>query len=433
LNPGPDSFGEHRDRSAVEFDLGLSAAHGHRPLTRMGCGTDNCQTDGLFGLDTIRAARRTVTFAQRMMPSVWRHSIVRQESHPVFFSRIPQKTLAVVAKSLATMLHAGVPLLKSLQTLSRKTGDARCRRSLSEIHDAVRQGVEISTAMRDQRGYYPELAIDMVAVGEQTGSLPEVLDGLADHYENNVRLRRTFLTTIAWPVIQLVAAIFVVGLLIWILGAIGESRTGPGGKPVDMLGWGLLGTSGALIWFGMSFGTVFAVLGGYFLVSHVFHQQRFLDTMLLGIPVVGGCMQSFAIARFSWVFSLTQQTGMPIARCLDASFRATGNGAFQGAGRDVQDRVLAGDELSIAFAATRLFPDDYVQMVEVAESSGTVPETLERLSPQFEAQARRSLSALATTLGWVVWLVVAVFIIFIIFSIVLQYIGMINNAAAGNF
>jgi type IV pilus assembly protein PilC len=71
--------------------------------------------------------------------------------------------------------------------------------------------------------------------------------------------------------------------------------------------------------------------------------------------------------------------------------------------------------------------------VQVGETSGTVPETLERLSPQFEEQARRSLKALAVALGWLVWVAVAVFIIFIIFSVVLKYIGMINAAASGNF
>jgi type IV pilus assembly protein PilC len=172
---------------------------------------------------------------------------------------------------------------------------------------------------------------------------------------------------------------------------------------------------------------------GYFVLSNVFRQQRFLDGLLMMIPVVGGCMRSFAIARFAWAFSLTQETGMPIARSLESSFKATGNGAFAGASRDVQERVLAGDELSIALAATRLFPEEFLQLVEVAETSGTLPETLKRLSPQFEDQARRSLMLLAATVGWLVWVVVAIFIIFIIFSIVLSYIGMINNAAQGNF
>jgi type IV pilus assembly protein PilC len=341
---------------------------------------------------------------------------------------IPLKTLAVVCKSLATMLHAGVPLLKALETLSRRTGDARCRRNVAEVRLAVQEGIDIATAMRDRRGYFPDLMIDMVDVGEQTGTLPEVLDGLANHYENNVRLRQTFLSMITWPVIQLVAAILVVAAMIYLLGALPAARGGPNAKPVDMLGWGLLGATGAVQWLCMSFGSIAGVLAAYFIIARGFRQQRLLDGVLLHIPVVGGCMRSFAIARFSWAFALTQQTGMPIARSLEASFRATGNGAFAGASREVQELVLSGEELAGALAAVRLFPEDYLQMVHVAETSGMVPETLERLSPQFEDQARRSLSVLAAMLGWVVWITVAIFIIFVIFSIFTQYLNALQNA-----
>jgi type IV pilus assembly protein PilC len=236
------------------------------------------------------------------------------------------------------------------------------------------------------------------------------------------------ITMITWPAIQLVAAILVIALVIFILGILSP----PGQKSVDMLGLGLRGTAGAITWLVLSFGSIFAVLGGYFLLANVFRRKRFLDGALMKIPVLGGCMRSFAIARFSWAFALTQQTGMPISRSLELSFRATGNGAFVGASPRVCGLVMDGEELSGALDDSRLFPEEYLSLVQVAETSGTVPETLERLSPQFEEQARRSLTALAVTLGWLVWVVVAIFIIFIIFSIVLRYIGMINAAASGN-
>lgn len=347
------------------------------------------------------------------------------------FNHISLKTLAVLCKSLATMLHAGVPLLKALETLSRKTGDARCRRHVGDVRQAVEQGVDIAAAMRDCRGYFPDLTIDMVHVGEQSGNLPEVLDALAAHYENNLRLWQTLKSMIAWPVIQLIAAILIIGGVIWLLGVI--SGSGAGGKPVDILGLGLVGTSGAVKWFAMSFGSIFAVLAGYYLIANVFRQHRFLDSLLLRIPVVGNCMRSFAIARFSWAFALTQQTGMPITRSLDASFRATGNGAFAGASQDVQQRLMAGDELGTALTRSSLFPEEYLQMVEVAEASGTVPETLQRLSPQFEDQARRSLSALASVVGWAVWMAVAGLIIYIVFNFFSGYAKMIRDAGNGIF
>lgn len=349
----------------------------------------------------------------------------------MFGSRIPLKTLAVLCKSLATMLHSGVALLKTLEIASRKTGNARCRQKLADVRSEVQQGTDIAQALQRQNGYFPELMTDMVSVGEQAGALPEVLDGLAAHYENIVRLRRMLIGMITFPALQLVAAILVVALVIFILGMLAQPPA-PGKEARDILGLGLMGTSGALIWLAMTFGSIFAVIGGYYLVAHVFRRQRFLDGVLMKIPVLGGCMRSFAIARFSWALALTQQTGMPISRSLELSFRATGNGAFVGASPGVCDSVLNGNELSQALDEARLFPEEYLSLVQVAEASGTVPETLERLSPQFEEQARRSLAALAIMMGWLVWSIVAVFIIYIIFSFVMKYVGMINAAASGN-
>ncbi len=345
-------------------------------------------------------------------------------------TRASLKTLAVLCKSLATMLHSGVALLKALEIASRKTGDAGCRKRLVAVRAEVQQGTDIARSLRDQGGYFPELMIDMVAVGEETGSLPEVLDGLADHYENIVRLRRMLVGMITWPAIQLVAAILIVALVIYILGII-TPPTPPGEKPLDILGLGLMGTSGAIKWLTASFGSIFAVLGGYWLIANVFRSKRFLDGLLMKIPVLGHCMRSFAIARFSWAFALTQQTGMPVTRSLELSFRATGNGAFVGASPLVCGLVMNGEELGTALDQSRLFPDEYLSIVNVAETSGTVPEALARLSPQFEDQARRSLAALAVALGWLVWICVAGLIIFIIFSFVSNYVGIINKLSSG--
>jgi type IV pilus assembly protein PilC len=349
----------------------------------------------------------------------------------VFASRVPLKTLPVLCKSLATMLHSGVPLLKTLEIASRKTGDSGCRKRIAAVREDVQRGTDIAQALRDQGAYFPELMTDMVAVGEQTGQLPEVLDGLADHYDNVVRLRRMLITMITWPAIQLVAAILIIALVIFVLGIVAGTR-GPGAKQFDILGLGLMGTSGAIKWLAMSFGSIFGVLGGYFLIANVFRRKRFLDGLLMKIPVLGTSMRSFAIARFSWAFALTQQTGMPIARSLELSFRATSNGAFVGESPRVCGLVMQGEELSMALDEAGLFPDEYLSLVQVAEASGTVPETLERLSPQFEDQARRSLTALAVTLAWLVWVVVALFIIFIIFSFVMTYVRMLEGAASGN-
>lgn len=345
----------------------------------------------------------------------------------MFASRIKLKTLSLLCRSLGTMLDSGVSILKALHILAKKTGDQQCRRILSEVAVSVEQGNDLSVACHEHDPYFPELFCDLVAVSEQSGSMPEVLVRLADHYETLLRLKRSFISAIAWPVIQVVAAIFLVAFVIYIIGAIGQASAVPNGKPADTLGLGLVGASGAITWLTICFGTIGALWAAYYIVYKGFQQQRLLDVLLLSIPVVGNCMRSFAIARFAWAFYITQNAGMNIVPSLAASLKATGNGAFAGMTGRATNLVKEGEELSVALEATGLFPEEFLQIVQIAETSGTVPEALHRLSPQFEDQARRSLNMLVVVCSWLIWGVMAAFIVFIIFSFFLQYVRLLNS------
>jgi type IV pilus assembly protein PilC len=343
----------------------------------------------------------------------------------VFNPHIRTKSLVIVCRSLATMLDSGIPVGKAFELAGRKSADPRCSKIMLEIAADLRRGLDVTEAMRAQGHAFPEAMIDLVGMGEQTGALPDILKSLSAHFDNNIRLRRSFYSAIAWPAFQLVAAVLVIGFLLYILGWIAEAR---GGKPIDIIGLGLYGTDGAITWFTMTFGTLFVAYVGGSILRRSLVGQRMFDPLVLRIPVLGGCLRSFAIARFSWSFALTQQAGMSIEPSLRQSFKSTSNGAFITAAPEVWAQIREGETLHDALASTRLFPADFLSIIDVAETSGTVPEALDRLSPELEAQARRSLEALASALAWLIWCLVAAFIVFLIFRIFMFYIGAINDA-----
>lgn len=349
-----------------------------------------------------------------------------------FEPRVGWKSLALWCRSLGTMLYSGVHLIKALQISGGQTADGRLVSVMKSVVDDLKSGEDLTTALKDQGSFFPDLVTDMVQVAEHTGALPEVLTGLADHYENLLRLRKMFLGQIAWPVFQLLAAIFIIAGLIWLLGMI-AGLSGSQSKPFDVLGLGLSGTSGALTWLGYCFGTMFTGWMIYMFLSRGLRQQALIHGLLLKIPVIGDCMRSFAVARFAWAYALTQQAGMDIKTSLEASLKATSNGAFIAATPLVTTMVMEGEDLTDACRATKLFPADVIEMMHVGETSGTVPETLQHLGPQFEERARRALSFLTTVFAGMVWLFVAILITFFVFRIALFYIGMLNAAASGNF
>ena len=268
----------------------------------------------------------------------------------------------------------------------------------------------------------------MLEMAENSGALPEVLKHLAEHYENNIRLKREFIQSIIWPGFQLVAAIFVIAILILVLGMVAETT---GNNDLSVLVFGLVGPKGAIIWLCGTFGSIAGVFFAYKMINGLFQGEKVLDTFLIRIPVLGHCMRAFAIARFSWAYYLTQQTGMPVVESLKGSLRATGNGAFMASSPNICGTILEGATLTDALARSELFPDDFLEMVSVAEESGTVPEALNRLSPQFEENARSHLKTLTRAVTVLVWLIVAGFIVFFVFRFILWYVDQINQALQG--
>lgn len=340
---------------------------------------------------------------------------------------LPLVVLARFCRNLATLLESGVTVLKALSVAAKKSADPRFERVVGDVLTDVKRGKDVTAALAARGRAFPRLTLDLVKVAEQTGTLPETLRALADHYENLVRLRKNFLSQIAYPMFQLGLAVLIIGGVIWLLGVLGD------GGGFDITGLGLVGSRGAVIWFGGCAAVACGSASVYWLAKRTLTGARLFDPLLLAVPVLGGALRKFAVARFSWAFALTQNAGMEIRGSLQSALNATGNGAFAGAYDETWARVSAGEELTDALWATDLFPADYLEIFEVAEASGSVPETLERIGPELEADARRAVAALAAALGWVVWAVVAGFIIWIIFSIALQYVGMISDAANGNF
>jgi type IV pilus assembly protein PilC len=256
--------------------------------------------------------------------------------------------------------------------------------------------------------------------------LAEVFGELERYFRRQQKLKRDFLARITWPAVQFVLAVFVLAGLIWVMGFL-ASRSGPGGKPFDPLGLGLFGTSGALIFLGVVWGTIGAVAGLYFLLTRALRQKAGVDSFLLGLPALGPCLRALALGRFCLSLRLTTETGMPIDRALALSLKGTGNAAFAEGSKHVKKGVREGEELTLALARTRLFPEDFLHVIGVGEESGRLDEVLRQQAEHYHEEAGRRLAVLTSLAGYGVWALVGLFIIIAIFRIFGSYLDILNS------
>jgi type IV pilus assembly protein PilC len=345
----------------------------------------------------------------------------------LFSSRLPLSSLIELCRTLRHNLGAGLPLVDVWRQQARR-GPLPVRPVAERISRELAKGGDLEGALEREKAAFPPLFFGLATVAEQTGNLPEVFRELERYYVQQQRLQRQFLAQSAWPVIQFTAAIFVIAGMLFLLGIIAEIRgPGPDGKPWDPLGLGLLGARGARIFLGVIFGTLAALAALYFVLTRGLRQKPRVDAFLLTLPVIGPCLRALALARFCLALRLTLETGMSITRALRLSLRAAGNAAFANRYPIVKQHLEAGDELTVALAATGLFPEDFRNILANAEEGGRMTEVLEHQTEHYQEEASRRLTILTHVASWGVWLIVAAFIITIIFRIMLSYISLIDE------
>lgn len=332
----------------------------------------------------------------------------------MFSTRLSLVTLIPFCRALRHQLEAGLTLAQAMKMQARK-GPLAVRSVAQRIADRLAEGDSLRDALKEERDHFPPLFLTISAVAEETGKLPEVLRELEDYFELQVQLWRKFLAMIAWPVIQFVLAILVLAALIWIMGLMPK---GLNGKPVITV-FGLYGEVHAILWlFGWAL-FVGGILGGYWVAKEVFRSGA-IDRFLIHVPVIGGCMRTLAIGRFSMGMALTLEAGVPTPEAARLSLYATGNGAFDAESKKVANLLREGQTLAWSLRESALFPEDYLAAVENAEESGTEPEVFNRLAQQYHEKGTTALKMLAWAATGLVWFLVAAVLIYFIFSLVMQ-------------
>lgn len=331
----------------------------------------------------------------------------------LFSARLPLRNLIELCRALRHNLSAGLTLQKVFSQQAKR-GSAAVRPIAARIAQDIDKGESLEDALTSVTDAFPPLFLELARVGERTGNLAEIFAELEKYYLMQQKLWRLFVSKIRWPIIQLVAAIFIIAGLILVLGVIGSSNSG---KALDPLGIGLTGTAGAVTFLAAAFGFFALLAGAYYLLSRTLRQQAIVDGLILHMPVIGPCWRALALARFCLALRLTMETGMTITAALRLSLTATGNAAFA-ARSEVMDKTLrSGDELVVALERGGLFPEEFREIVAVGEESGRLTEVLDHQAEAFEQEAGRRLLALTFLAGGGVYVLVAIFIIWAIFRI----------------
>ncbi|HWI54134.1 MAG TPA: type II secretion system F family protein [Desulfobacteria bacterium] len=312
------------------------------------------------------------------------------------WSTVSVKDLAVFCRQFATMVGAGLPLLKCLSILIEQSSKVKLREALEDIRREVESGSAISAAFA-KHDLFPTIMIAMVRAGETGGILDEVLARLADHFENEFDLQQKIKTATRYPIFVFGLAMIVVFLMmVFVLPNFTKMLTTMGVElplPTKIL----LACSGFLKENVLIVVIAFAI--AIYLVirfANSLEGRAKVDRFLFKVPIIKGIVSKIATARLCRTLGTLINSGVPIIQALEVSQATADNSVIMEGLARARDSIREGEGLAGPLEATGVFSPMVTQMIAVGEETGSLDTMLKKVADFYEKEVKYVVENLST-------------------------------------
>lgn len=312
-----------------------------------------------------------------------------------YIGGVKTKQIVVMTRQMATLIDAGLPLLRSLNVLLSQLKACKLKDILREISDDVQSGSTFSDALGKHPKAFDRLYVNMVRAGEVGGLLEVVLNRLAVFMERRQALRRKVRGALIYPIAVIVIATGIVTFLLIkvvpvfaeIFTEFGSQLPAPTQFLVDagdfvMFRWWLL-----LVIFS---GTIITIK----LLTKSHQVNRVFDRIVLKLPLFGDLVTKVAVARFARTLGTLITSGVPILQALKITRETIGNEVIQNAVQKVHDSIKEGDTMAAPLDAAKVFPQMVVNMIDVGEETGSLDAMLMKVADIYDAEVEAAVDAM---------------------------------------
>jgi type IV pilus assembly protein PilC len=341
----------------------------------------------------------TESVAATRSPSAVAHRPPFSVSALPFLRPVSAKELTLFTRQLATLLRAGMPLLRGLEVLTRQERNPVFRRALESMGAAIKSGGTLSAAMAAHPRIFDRLYLNMVRAGEAGGMLDGVLDRLARFQEKSLQLRGKIKAAMAYPVIVLLVAVgILVGLLVFVVPRFRQIFADLlKGAPLPPLTQFVLTLSDAVkIHYLLVLALGVLAWIGFKLFSRTARGAYWLDTWVIQLPLFGELVLKAIIARFARTLGTLLAGGVPILPALLITRDTCANARVAVAVITVHDRVKEGTTVARPLEAAQVFPPMVTSMIEVGEHTGQLPEMLGKVADIYEEEVDHAVAGLSS-------------------------------------
>ncbi|HUG24862.1 type II secretion system inner membrane protein GspF [Piscinibacter sp.] len=358
-------------------------------------------TTGLLEADNARAARAQLR-AQALVPlDVSQIASAGAKGEGLRFTRrvFSSTGLAVWTRQIAGLVGSGLPLERALTALSDEAEDPRQRELVAHLRSEVNAGSPFAQALGSARREFDDVYRGVVAAGEQSGALGQVLERLADDLEERQALKAKLIGATLYPaIVSLIAVVIVIFLVTYVVPQV-ASVFASSKRALPALTVAMLGISSFLRSYGWLL--LLALIGAGATLSFMLRNEAFrerFDAGWLGLPLVGRLSRGYNAARFAGTLAMLAGAGVPILKALQAAAETLSNRAMRADALEALIQVREGAPLASALAGKKRFPGLLAMFCRLGEQTGQLPRMLDRAAKQLAAEVQRRAMQFATIL-----------------------------------
>jgi type IV pilus assembly protein PilC len=352
---------------------------------------------------------------------------------PGFGGKVKSKVLTTFTRQLATLVEAGLPLLRGLRVLEKQERNATLKKILSDLATSIEGGSTLSEGLAQHPKVFNKLFINMVKAGELGGVLEVVLKRLAEFMEKAQKIKGKVVAAMFYPVAVMVVATVILGVLMvfvvpkfkQIFADMLEGQDLPAFTNLvlgisDKIANNILATMGILVLLVIAFRLSVKTKIG----------RKLTDKAKLHMPVLGPVISKVAIARFTRTLGTLVSSGVPILQALTIVKETSGNVIVGEAVGAVHESVKEGETITQPLEASRVFPPMVISMVDVGEQTGALPEMLMKIADNYEEEVDNAVSAMTSLLEPIMIVFLAVIVGSIVIALFLPLIKLIDQLGA---
>jgi type IV pilus assembly protein PilC len=340
--------------------------------------------------------------------------IIKQGHRPISVTKVAGKTellsflkpkvkssdLVIFTRQLSTMVSAGVPLLRALNTLTEQTENATFKDTLLSITKDIQSGTSLGDSFGKHPRVFSDVYVNMVRAGEAGGILDDILKRLAVQQEKNDSIKKKVKSAMTYPIILLIITIGAFfGLMLFVIPSIGKILLDLGGPDAElpMVTQVMLGISNFMVsrWYIILAATIIFVFGGRTYLRTPAGKKQ-LHYTIIHVPILGSVIKKVAIARFARTFSSLIGAGVSMLETLRVTGNSVGNEAFKDEINKGASAVTAGQQLSAALAKSSLFPGIVPQMLAVGEETGKTADILLKIADFYEEEVDATIASISS-------------------------------------